>query len=70
MFYFAYVVQTLVLVVRLLNMHRIEDRNDPEVCTACFGIIISFLEGKSKRNKSHMSKMMRYIFATSVSQCS
>lgn len=54
------------LVVRLLNYHKTEDSNDPEVCTACFAIIISFLEGKSKKNKLYVSQMMRQIFTSSV----
>lgn len=59
--------QTLVLVVRLLNLHKTESSNDPGVCTACFAIIISFLEGNSTKNKSYVSQMMRHIFTSSVS---
>ena len=56
----------MVLIVRLLKLHRNEDSNDPEVCTACFGIITTFLEGNSTKNKSYVSTMMRHIFTSSV----
>ena len=53
--------------VRLLGLHRDEKSNDPEVCTACFGVITNFLEGNSKKNKMYVSSMMKHIFTTSVS---
>ena len=59
-------VQALVLVVQLLNMHKDEIKNDPEVCTACFEIFIYFLKGNSRKNKSYITGMMRHIFTSSV----
>lgn len=60
------VIQTVYVAVHLLHLHMMEHSCDELVCTACFGIIISFLHGKSCNNKVHMSLMSDHIFKPQV----
>ena len=55
--------QTLVLVVRMLSLHR---AINTDMTKACLGVIANFLEGESAKNKSHIIQMVDHIINDSV----
>jgi len=56
----------LEITVNILNLHKNGENYDQEVCTACFDIITSFLEGSSNKNKMYLSVMINQIFTETV----
>ena len=54
------------LAIHLLNYHTDTTSCDKRVVTACFGIIICFLYGNSRKNKAYMSLMSQQIFKPQV----
>ncbi len=58
------------LVVYLVEIHRDETSNDPEISSACFGVISKYLEGDSVKNKKSTTPMADYLFPGTVSKAS
>ena len=54
------------LIAYLVELHRDETVNDPDVCGTCFRVISKYLEGKSSKNKKYTTPMADYLFSGTV----
>lgn len=55
------------LIVYLVELHRDETSNDPEICTICFAVISKYLDGTSSKNKKSITPMANFLFSKTVS---
>lgn len=59
--------QVVELVVYLVELHRDDSTNDPEISTPCFAAISKYLEGSSSKNKKYITPMADILFSGTVS---
>lgn len=52
--------------VYLVELHRDDTTNDPEICTPCFAAISKYLEGNSSKNKEYVTPMADILFSGTV----
>ena len=66
---FSLILQVLEHIIYVVELHQdvVRVRNDEAVCRVGLGIMIKYLEGNSRKNKSYITHMVEYLFSTSVS---
>ena len=65
--------QVLELIMCVLELHQDikKGMSDPEVCRICFRVITKYLEGKSNKNKTYITELVKlgFLFSASVRCC-